>query len=157
MDSTPGTAMANVYDAAEYILAKQGEIPAVKLHKLLYYSQAWSLVWNESPLFSQQIQAWKNGPVVSDLYRCHRQQFTVAPTQFAVWASREGLTEKQTATIDAVLAFYGDKGTQWLSDLTHMEDPWRLARAGIADGESSTAEITQASMAEYYGGLAAKK
>ena len=149
--------MANVFDVAEYILAKQGEIPAVKLHKLVYYSQAWSLVWNDAPLFPQQIQAWKNGPVVNDLYRCHRQQFTVTPGQFASMQSATPVTPKQAATIDAVLAFYGDKPTQWLSDLTHMEDPWRIAREGVPDGEASNAEISLASMAEYYGGLVAKK
>lgn len=30
--------MANVYDVAEYILQKQGAMPAMKLQKLVFYS-----------------------------------------------------------------------------------------------------------------------
>lgn len=149
--------MANVFDVAEYILAKQGEIPAVKLHKLLYYSQAWSLVWDDAPMFESRIEAWKNGPVVRELYRHHRQQFSVGPAAFKGYGDVANVSPKQAATIDAVLDFYGNKTTQWLSDLTHMEDPWRLARKELPNGESSEAEITLASMAEYYSGLMSKQ
>ena len=41
-----------VHDSVAYILSKLGQMPAVKLHKLLYYSQAWSLVWDDRPLFT---------------------------------------------------------------------------------------------------------
>jgi uncharacterized phage-associated protein len=56
-------------------------------------------------------------------------------------------------TIDAVLKVYGDKPSQWLSDLTHAEEPWREARKGLADGERGKNEISHASMAEYYSSL----
>lgn len=147
--------MGNAYDAAEYILSRTGEIPAVKLHKLLYYAQAWSLVWDEAPLFENRIEAWKNGPVVRDLYSWHRLDYSVSPGRFKSALSAEGLNSTQRETIDAVLAHYGDKSSQWLSDLTHAEAPWRDARRGLSDGESSNAEITLASMAEYYSGLPA--
>ncbi|MDY6802276.1 MAG: DUF4065 domain-containing protein, partial [Cyanobacteriota bacterium] len=56
--------MVKVMDVAAYILKKLGPLSAMKLHKLLYYSQAWSLVWDEQPLFSERIEAWANGPVI---------------------------------------------------------------------------------------------
>ncbi len=56
-------------------------------------------------------------------------------------------------TVNIVLKHYGDKSPQWLSDLTHMEEPWRTARVGVPEGARSGNEITHASMAEYYGGL----
>jgi uncharacterized phage-associated protein len=56
-------------------------------------------------------------------------------------------------TIDAVLKYYGDKSAQWLSDLTHKEDPWVNARKEFAPGQPSHREIAFADMAEYYGGL----
>ncbi len=37
--------MANAKDVAQYILEKQGEMTSIKLQKLVYYTQAWSLVW----------------------------------------------------------------------------------------------------------------
>lgn len=50
--------MATVFDVAAYILEKKGEMTAWKLQKLVYYSQAWSLVWDQRPLFAERIEAW---------------------------------------------------------------------------------------------------
>lgn len=149
--------MATAFDAAEYILGALGEMPAVKLHKLLYYAQAWSLVWDDKPLFTNRIEAWRNGPVVRDLYALHRLEYSVVPGKFRAGCSAEGLSKDQRETIDAVIAFYGDKSSQWLSDLTHSEMPWREARKDTPPDESSNAEITLASMSEYYSGLAAQR
>ena len=69
--------MITVHDVAAYILNKTGEITAMKLQKLVYYSQVWSLVWDEQPLFEARIEAWANGPVIPELYNEHRGQFLV--------------------------------------------------------------------------------
>lgn len=143
---------ANAFDAAEYILEKQGSMSAMKLQKLVYYSQAWSLVWDDKPLFDNRIEAWANGPVVKDLYDKHRGQFTVSACDFA----RDGqgnLSNTQKDSINTVLEGYGDKSAQWLSDQTHCELPWIEARKGLADLDRGNNEITLASMAEYYGSL----
>jgi uncharacterized phage-associated protein len=143
--------MATVHDVAAYILSKQGRMTAMKLQKLLYYSQAWSLVWDEKPLFKARIEAWANGPVVPEVYREHRGAFNVGKA----WPKghSDALTATERETVDAVLEFYGDKSSQWLSDLTHQEDPWRDARSGFAPGQRCGREITHAAMAEYYGSL----
>lgn len=143
-------AMATAHDVAAYILEKLGAIPAMKLQKLAYYSQAWSLVWDEEPLFSDRIEAWANGPVIPALYNEHRLQFKVISIPSG---DPSALTDTQKETIDKVLGFYGDKSSQWLSDLTHKEDPWLNARKGLAIGQRGNEEITQAAMAEYYGSL----
>ncbi|HCU23588.1 MAG TPA: hypothetical protein DF383_01115, partial [Deltaproteobacteria bacterium] len=70
--------MTSVHDVATYILKKTGPITAMKLQKLVYYSQAWSLVWDEKPLFKEKIEAWTNGPVVPALYRLHRGKFEIS-------------------------------------------------------------------------------
>jgi len=143
--------MATVYDVAAYILQRQGGMTAMKLQKLVYYSQAWSLVWDQRPLFDARIEAWANGPVCPDLYNMHRGQFVVERLPYGNPAA---LTNAQRETVDAVLAYYGDKHPQWLSDLTHEEAPWREAREGLAEGERGNRLITLAKMAEYYEGLA---
>ena len=43
--------MAKVHDVAAYIISKMRHVDAMKLQKLLYYSQAWSLVWDDKHLF----------------------------------------------------------------------------------------------------------
>ncbi|MCP4657475.1 MAG: SocA family protein [bacterium] len=142
--------MTSVHDVAAYILKQSGLMTAMKLQKLVYYSQAWALVWDEKPVFSEEIQAWANGPVVPDLYDRHRGRFEVD-----AWSSGdpEILEDWQRETVNAVLDFYGPKSSQWLSNLTHREDPWRDAREGLAPGERGARVITLAAMAEYYGGL----
>lgn len=146
--------MATVVDVAAYILQRCGEMTAMKLQKLAYYSQAWSLVWEEEPLFLEIFRAWANGPVCPDLYVRHRGMFKVTRELFAD-ARPDELTDPQRETIDRVLEFYGPKSAQWLSDLTHMEDPWlkARARAGAEDGQSCSEEITLGEMHEYYSGL----
>src|SRR5260221_11586367 len=62
----------SVFDVAAYIIKKMGPVSAMKLHKLIYYCQAWSLVWDERPLFQEKIEAWANGPVIRDLFVFHR-------------------------------------------------------------------------------------
>ena len=142
--------MVSVFDVAEYILRKKGQMTAWKLQKLVYYSQAWSLVWDDRPLFRARIEAWTNGPVAPTLYREHRGIFKVRKIDKG---KPNNLDQDARDTTDVVLEYYGDKSPQWLSDLTHMEEPWRRARIGIPEGARSGNEITHDSMAEYYGGL----
>lgn len=144
--------MANAFDVAKHILERLGPISGMKLHKLAYYSQSWSLVWDDAPLFDNRIEAWANGPVIKDLYDAHRGLFEVRSDTFARLANGN-LTADQVETIDTVLKAYGGKSSQWLSDQIHAEDPWRIAREGLADLERGDREISLASMAEYYSSL----
>ncbi|MEE8452637.1 MAG: type II toxin-antitoxin system antitoxin SocA domain-containing protein [Thermoguttaceae bacterium] len=144
--------MASVFDVAAYILEKQPPLTHMKLQKLVYYSQAWSLVWDEEPIFDEPIEAWINGPVVRSLYAQLRQLFKVRLADLTR-GKLDNLTPPQCETVDAVLDTYGPKSSQWLSDLTHMELPWKEARKGLSANERGTREISHAIMAEYYGSL----
>jgi uncharacterized phage-associated protein len=136
-------------DAAAYILQRMGTMTTMKLQKLLYYCQAWSLVWDEEPLFYERIEAWASGPVVREVFEEHRNMFNISQTS----GDPSKLSAKQIETIEGVLSFYGDKPSQWLSDLTHMEDPWKNARDGLAPGVRSNRVISHAAMMEYYTSL----
>ena len=142
--------MASVFDVAKYILDQTGQVTAMKLQKLCYYAQAWSLIWDEKPLFEERIEAWVNGPVISDLYQWHKGSYSIANVP---QGNIENLDAPQKDTIDKVITYYGGYNSQQLSDLTHMEDPWRLARTGMATNERGSQEITLESMAEYYSSL----
>ena len=124
---------------------------AMKLQKLVYYCQAWSLVWDDKRLFGNRIEAWAMGPVVPTLYQAHRGKFRVARRD--IHGSPSKLAVEQRETIEAVLDYYGGRSSQWLSDLTHAEKPWRQARTGLEPGERGHNEMTSAAMAEYYGSL----
>ena len=142
--------MANVLDVAQYILKKQGRMTTMKLQKLVYYCQAWSLVWDEEPLFPEKIQAWANGPVVRKLYDQHQGSFRVTSLRRG---DPDDLTDTQRETIDAVLEGYGERSAQWLSDLTHMEEPWGATRKGLPEGTGSEREIKHDTLYNYYSSL----
>lgn len=144
--------MATVFDVAKYITEKTGVLSAMKLQKLMYYSQAWSLVWEEEPLFDEDFQAWANGPVLPSLYQLHRGMFKVDDSLFHE-ANSANLASTERKNIDIVLNFYGDKTAQWLSSLTHQENPWLDARDNIPIGAPSSAIISKAAIHEYYSSL----
>lgn len=143
--------MANVFDVAKYILEKQGDMSTMKLQKLCYYAQAWSLVWDDCELFPEEFQAWANGAVCQELFRKTQGQFSVSASDET--GGTGDLTDNQKDTIDHVLEHYAGHDAQWLSQLTHMEDPWNQARDGIPAGAGCDRIITKESMAMYYGGL----
>lgn len=142
----------SVFDVTKYIIEKRGPISAMKLQKLVYYAQAWSLVWDENPLFNEEIEAWISGPVVPPLFREHKGKYLIQDSDLTQGSSAN-LGDSQRQMVDAVLEYYGDKNSQWLSDLTHMEEPWKEARKGLAPDERGSQEITLASMQEYYSSL----
>jgi uncharacterized phage-associated protein len=148
--------LANVHDVAAYILQKRGPMSTWKLQKLVYYSQAWSLVWDDVPLFGEAVEAWANGPVVKDLYRKHRGRFSLDADAWDDWGDPGAFDQEQYETMEIVLANYGDLTGRQLSLLTHSERPWREAREGLGPTDPSSHEISQESMAAYYEALDAE-
>jgi uncharacterized phage-associated protein len=108
--------MASVFDVAAYLIERHGPMTAVKLQKLVYYSQAWSIVWDNKAIFPVRILAWKNGPVVSGL--CGTENGQIRVDAIAPGVTRLNDTEHET--IDLVSTFYANKGPPSLSDLTYM-------------------------------------
>lgn len=144
--------MANVLDVAKFILESCGQITAMKLQKLVYYSQAWNLVWEEEPLFEENIEAWANGAVVPVLYGHHRGMFKVDEYNINAGDSTN-LTEPQKINISKVLDFYGGYSAQELSDINHQESPWMDARGDLPAMANCSTQITTAAIFEYHSGI----
>lgn len=145
--------MANVHNVAAYILRQCGPMSTMKLQKLCYYSQGWALAWDERPLFNSRIEAWANGPVITDLYREHRGQFTVSS-----WpGDPDAIAGEDKDTIDAVLSGYGDLTGQQLSDMTHAEPPWLIARGDLPNGARCQTAVSLDDMQDFFGGLDAER
>jgi len=142
--------MASVFDVAAYILERQGTMTAMKLQKLVYYAQAWHIAWTDDVLFPERIEAWADGPVSPDLFQVHRGSFRVSKLRKG---SSSVLTDDERDTIDRVLAFYGNRSPQWLSDLTHKEEPWRTARGALPDRAPCQTEIKPEALGRYYSSL----
>ena len=144
--------LADVRSVAASILTRMGPITAMKLQRLVYYCQAWHLVWEDELLFPEEIQAWATGPTVPTLYSLHTGEFKVSSIEHD---EARRLTDDQSSTVDGVLEFYGCRSTHNLNIVTRRESPWRDARWRVyaKPGESATELITTAEIFEYYDSL----
>lgn len=139
--------MANVDDVAAAVIACVGPVDAMKLEKLVYYSQAWHLAITDQPLFSDPIEAWRDGPVVDHLFQQHKGKYTVSH-----WPTGEPRTidDRGRRVVALVCRTYGQMTGTQLSELTHAEEPWRAARGSRPSNARSKKAIAHSTMARFY-------
>ena len=144
---------------ADYFISLSNErhnlITNLKLQKLIYYAQAWHLAIYNKPLFEEDFEAWVHGPVLPALYNNYK-HFSWKPI------IREDLEEGAFSQIEQSLdpttqKFLGDLADEYfglnayeLERLTHSENPWKNARAGIPEDQPSNAVIDKREMQTYY-------
>lgn len=116
--------MAYVYDAKlianqflEFGKQENNPVDPMKIQKLVYLAHGWNLALYGVPLVSQPIEAWRYGPVISDLYQEFR-DFRANPiNRFAnVWGC---LQEPTKAFLKSVWDTYKNYTPIQLSMLTH--------------------------------------
>lgn len=147
--------MVTAVDVAKYIMEGSGRMTTMKLQKLVYYCQAWSLVRTGLPIFEDPIEAWAAGPVVRELYKAHRGRYFVDSSDIAGDVTK--LAEAERKTVDKVVAFYGRYEASQLSDLTHSERPWLAAREGLSPTERGDRVIDPEVMFDFYTSLTSKR
>ena len=109
------------HGVARYIVDQLKNVETLKLQKLMYYCNGWSLAILDDPLFEDEIQAWAHGPVVTSIYPHHAGQ--VAVTEWP-WGASGALTRDQERVCDAVIKSLGKKSGWALRELSHEEDAW---------------------------------
>lgn len=139
--------MASALDAAAYLLRLAEEdntvVTHLKLQKLCYYAQGYSLALMSEPMFDEPIEAWEHGPVVRALwneYKSYGSQPIPAPSHDAEiepWRAR---------LLDQVDRRFGWMTAWDLRNQTHDEMPWR--EAWLTGGESS--EISHDAMRDFF-------
>lgn len=144
----------NPSDLADYVLECCGKMSHIKLQKLLYYVEAWHLVFFDSSLVKEKFKAWVHGPVCVSVWRKFKDQGlygTLKPKSSKVTKQvKSVLTPDQIALVKEVLEEYGDKPAHHLEALTHSEEPWKEAREGFLPHEKSTVAIKPETMKRYY-------
>lgn len=141
--------MATPVDIASLLLEMEpsGRMDAARLHKLLYYVQAWSLAQCDQVAFSGPIKAWVNGPVVPSIYGLTRGRYTVNSSLLSDGNSAS-VTDGTRVIVNDVCQHYGKRSTDFLIALAHFERPWIDARRKSGDSP----EITKESMRSYFKG-----
>lgn len=142
--------MVSAIDVAAYILELVGGVTTMKLQKLVYYAQARYIVVCKSPLFSDRIEAWANGPVVPDLFRAHSGKYMIGKGDLETLGSPLKLSISQRSAVERVIELFGSYSGEQLRELTHQENPWASARKGCKPGERCANEITVDAMRDFY-------
>ena len=148
-----------------YYLNNNGiSVTPLKLQKLLYYIQAWHLVFfDKHPFFEDKPEAWVNGPVytaVYDEYKSQKMKNEAITLEIPEGKSSQamadecfqkiGMDAEQQKYLNAVLKKYGFMASEKLVMLTHTEKPWNDAREGLRITEKGNNYITHESMYNYY-------
>lgn len=138
--------MLSAHDVAKYFLALTSEdegdvISNLKLQKLLYYAQGFSLAIFDKSLFPETIEAWTHGPVVPEVYHEYKKYGDRGiPYQYDIDFSK--FNEDTKELLDEVYEVYGQFAAWMLRNFTHDEPPWRDTPSGM--------EITHKSMKEHF-------
>lgn len=111
--------MTTSLDVMRYIRVELGVSNRLVRQKLLYFTQGWNLAWTGRPLYSDDVEAWQNGPVV---YQAWRADKDIAPDCDNRFPGRP-LSDDERAVVDQVWAHYRHLTSDEIKDLSH-EEPW---------------------------------
>ena len=138
----------SVHDVANYFLSlanpEVGDaITHLKLQKLCYYAQGFSLALNDKPLFDDRIEAWQHGPVAPALYAVYRNHGAASllpPANLDLGK----FSDIEKELLDEVYNVYGQFSAWKLRNMTHDEPPWKEAYNAVDE------TIAHSAMQEYF-------
>lgn len=139
-------------DIADYLCflaseeAEYEPMTHLRLQKLLYYVQGWSLAIRGNPVFSEPIEAWKDGPVVPEVYQVFK-DFGAAPIPAP---PRTKLPDDIAGFVRSIWEAHKQYSATALRAKTHNEETWSQARRGLPSGASSSEEITHEAMILFF-------
>ena len=130
--------MEKILNVAEYIFKEYyrvtGElIDEMKLQKLLYFSQRETLAILNKPLFNEEFEGWKYGPISREI----RTVFT----EDGINAETEDIKSESKYIINNVILEYGALASWKLSKISHKEISWINSRKGLKDAENGNRKI----------------
>lgn len=127
----------------------------LKLQKIMYYIQAWSLGINGEPMMNAKFEAWVHGPVCIELYDRFKENKNlysfIEKDDVLDSDSPSKIDFKDIEFIDYILENYAQYSGVQIEAMTHSEDPWINARKGFKPMERCHNEITEQAMKDYYG------
>ena len=149
--------LPSVHAVADYFLSKvpmgNGDgVTNLKLQKLVYYAQAWSVALRDGrPMFSERMEAWASGPVCPPLYRRFKKyRWQLIDPSDLKDGSLKALGEDDINILDEVWKEYGRFSATELSALAHREDPWKIAYGDLPQGSACDQEILLDGMRDFY-------
>lgn len=136
---------------ALYIISTGREITNLLLQKLLYYVKAISGLFEKKSIIMESCEAWKFGPVFPSVYEKYRE---FGKQEIEINLSKEYadklLTEEEKQITDYVMNTFGIYSAWFLKDLTHLEEPWIMARRGLSEEDASRNLMNEEAISYYF-------
>lgn len=145
--------MIDCLNAARYFIMRayedglEAEMTNMKVQKLLYYAQSLHLALYNEPLFEAEIQAWRYGPVCPPAYKFYS-EFEAKQLPIPDKESLLQLPPQKQELLEEIWEYFGSYHAYKLSDMTHVEFPWKKARKSLPPQASSTEPILLHDMKE---------
>jgi uncharacterized phage-associated protein len=140
-------------DCANWFIAKAAEFgdltTHLKVQKMLYYGQAWALALLEQPLFDEEIEAWAHGPVVPEVFH-HFKPFGWKALDIPAIEQLPQFDADTLGVLEQVFETYGDMSAKTLEAMTHSDQPWITARAGLPMEMRCETVMPKAAIRDYF-------
>ena len=107
----------------------------MKMHKLMYFAQRESLMYNNEPLFDGTFYGWKYGPVLKAVRSAYMSDTLLSK-------SFEKVSDDTMKLLKSVLERYGSLSSWKLSSLSHEEFSWKKARKGLEAADDGDVELS---------------
>ena len=111
----------------------------MKMHKMMYFSQRESLMISGEPLFNGVFEAWKYGPVLTEV----RSEYMTGNMFSGTYSM---LNDEEKELVASVFTRYDEYDAWQLSTLSHAEQSWLQARKGLAAGENGRRKMSLSAM-----------
>lgn len=136
-------------DVAEALIALRGGRSDTQwIQKMLYVAQALQISRNGEPMYRDEIQAWREGPVVPTVFKQSAGAYGIHHVAEGDKARVERHPTAQ-GTLREAMRRYGSRSGDQLVALTHLDPPWTIARGDLPPEASSDHPIPVESIREY--------
>ena len=130
--------MEKILNVAEYIFKEYNRVTGelideMKLQKLLYFSQRETLAILNKPLFNEEFEGWKYGPISREVRTVY--------TEDGINADTKDIKNESKYIINNVILEYGALASWKLSKISHKEISLINSRKGLKDGENGNRKI----------------
>lgn len=117
------------------------ELTQMKVMKLLYYVQGVYLALYNNRAFSEDIMAWRYGPVVEEVHNAYVGKRGIVGSEISEETRKDYREvqddEKLSQVVNSVYDAYGSMSAIDLMKQTHQETPWREASQSLPISDKS--------------------
>ena len=136
--------MENVLSVAKmfntlYFSENGTNMDQMRMHKMMYFVQRESLMYNKKPLFNAPFEGWKFGPVLVEV----RNEYS---TGNMFKSAPDNLSTNAQELVKLVYQRYNKMSSWQLSSLSHGEFSWKHAREGLSANENGSRQLELADM-----------